>query len=159
MKLQKKLEDLFPKGKVPDVDVFNRELDAMSEEGRMRFREKIYRLGFIIWHALPKKHKEFIVGVIIHDRQAYADFVIEETVIGEMRYPLRYPVLFIRMLHLTEAVECLTGASLNSLAMSVVIAFRTPWLISTMGDKISRGGITSEEALILAGKTKVNDGY
>lgn len=159
MKQQKKLEDLFPKGKVPDVDEFNRELDAMSEEGRIRFRKKIYRLAFIVWHALPQKYKEFIVGVIVHDRQAYADFVIEETVIGEMRYPLRYPVLFIRMLHLTEAVDCLAGVSLNGLAMSVEISFRTPWLISTMGDKISRGGSTSEEVLILAGKIKVNDIY
>lgn len=74
MKQQKKLEDLFPKGKVPDVDEFNRELDAMSEEGRIRFRKKIYQLAFIVWHALPQKYKEFIVGVIVHDRQAYARF-------------------------------------------------------------------------------------
>lgn len=159
MKQQKKLEALFPQGKIPDVDEFNRSLDAMSAAGKKLFREKIYRLAFLIWHALPQKHRTFIVGVIIHDRQAYADFLIQGTVIGSIRYPLRYPTLFIRMLHLAEAVERAASVSLNGLAMSVAICFETPWLISTMGDKISRGGITDEEVLILAGKTTVNDGY
>lgn len=159
MKQQKKLEALFPKGILPDVDEFNRNLDTMSAKGRKLFREKIYRLAFLIWHALPQKHRIFIVGVIIHDRQAYADFVIQETVIGYIRYPLRHPTLFIRMLHLTEAVERSASVSLNGLAMSVVICFETPWVISTLGDKISRGGITYEEVLILSGKTNVKDGY
>ncbi|WP_293714664.1 hypothetical protein [uncultured Parabacteroides sp.] len=159
MKQQKKLEALFPKGILPDVDEFNRSLDAMSAKGRKLFREKIYRLAFLIWHALPQKHRIFIIGVIIHDRQAYADFVIQETVIGYIRYPLRHPALFIRMLHLTEAVERTASVSLNGLAMSVIISFETPWGISTMRDKISKGGITSEEVLILAGKVTVLDYY
>lgn len=144
---------------MPDVDEFNHTLDAMSAQGRKLFREKIYRLAFQIWHVLPQKHCVFIVGVIIHDRQAYVDFVIQQTVIGSIRYPLRYPRLFLRMLHLTEATERPASVSLNGLSMSVVISFETPWLISTMGDKISKGGVTYEEVLILAGKTKVNDGY
>ena len=34
MKKRNKFEALFPNGKLPDVDEFNRSLDAMSEDGR-----------------------------------------------------------------------------------------------------------------------------
>ena len=42
MKKQNKLEALFPNGKVPEVNEFNRSLDKMSKEGRNHLREKIY---------------------------------------------------------------------------------------------------------------------
>lgn len=54
MKKQNKLEALFPNGKVPDVNEFNRNLDKMSKEGRNHLREKIYKIAFTVWSTLPK---------------------------------------------------------------------------------------------------------
>ena len=105
MKKRNELEALFPNGKVPDVNEFNRSLDKMSKEGRNHLLEKIYKIAFTVWSTLPKKHQKFIEEVIIHDRQSYVDFIIDKTVMTCLRCPLRFPVLFIRMLHLTEVVE------------------------------------------------------
>ena len=145
MKKQNKLEALFPNGKVPDVNEFNRNLDKMSKEGRNQ------------WVTLPKKHQKFIEEVIVHDRQSYVDFIIEKTVVTCLRCPLRFPVLFIRMLHLTEVVERTAQTSINHLSMSVLICFQICGKIGTLAGNISKGGITSGEVLVLAGKVRVGD--
>ena len=75
MKKRNKLEALFPNGKVPDANEFNRSLDEMSKEGRNHLREKIYKLAFTVWSTLPKKHQKFIEEIIVHDRQSYVDFI------------------------------------------------------------------------------------
>lgn len=155
MKKQNKLEALFPNGKVPEVNEFNRSLDKMSKEGRNHLREKIYKLAFTVWSTLPKKHQKFIEEIIVHDRQSYVDFMQQRTVMACLRCPLRFPVLFIRMLHLTEVVERTAQTSINHIAMSVLICFQVCGKIGTLAGHISKGGITSEEVLVLAGKMRV----
>ena len=155
MKRQNKLEALFPNGKVPDAKDFNRSFDKMSKEGRNRLREKIYKLAFTVWSTLPKKHQKFIEEIIVHDRQSYVDFIQQRTVMACLRCPLRFPVLFIRMLHLTEVVERTAQTSINHIAMSVLICFQVCGKIGTLAGHISKGGITSEEVLVLAGKMRV----
>ena len=159
MKKQNKLEALFPNGKVPEAKAFNRSLDKMSKEGRNHFHEKIYKIAFTVWSTLPKKHQKFIREVIIHDRQSYVDFMQQRTVMSCLRYPLRYPVLFIRMLHLTEIVERTAQTSINHIAMSVLICFQICGKIGTLAGNISKGGITSGEVLVLAGKVRVGEYY
>lgn len=157
MKKQNKLEALFPNGKVPDVNEFNRNLDKMSKEGRNHLLEKIYKIAFTVWSTLPKKHQKFIEEVIVHDRQSYVDFMQQRTVMACLRCPLRFPVLFIRMLHLTEVVERTAQTSINHIAMSVLICFQICGKIGTLAGNISKGGITSGEVLVLAGKVRVGD--
>ena len=152
MKKLNKLEALFPNGKVPDARVFNRSIDKMSKDGRNHLREKIYKLAFTIWSTLPKKHQKFIREVIIHDRQSYIDFIIQRTVMSCLRCPLRYPVLFIRMLHLTEVVERPAQTSINHIAMSVLICFQVCGKVGTLAGHIGKDEIAYEEALVLIGK-------
>lgn len=92
MKKQNKLEALFPNGKVPEVRVFNRSLDKISKEGRNHFHEKIYKIAFIAWSTLPKKHQKFIREVIIHDRQSYVDFIQQRTVMSSLRCPFWFHI-------------------------------------------------------------------
>lgn len=157
MKKRNNLEALFPNGKVPDANVFNRSLDKMSKEGRNHLLEKIYKLAFTVWSTLPKKHQKFIEEVIVHDRQSYVDFMQQRTVMSCLRCPLRFPVLFIRMLHLTEVVERTAQTSINHIAMSVLICFQICGKIGTVAGHINKGGITSGEVLVLAGKMRVGD--
>ena len=155
MKKQNKLEALFPNGKVPEAKDFNRSLDEMSKEGRNHLREKIYKIAFTVWSTLPKKHQKFIEEVIVHDRQSYVDFMQQRTVMACLRCPLRFPVLFLRMLHLTEVVERTAQTSINHIAMSVLICFQICGKIGTLAGHISKGGITSEDVLVLAGKMTI----
>lgn len=156
MKKKNKLESLFPNGKVPDSKSFNHDLDHMSKEGRGHYLDKIYQLGFTIWLTLPRKQQKFIEDIIVHDRQSYVDFMVERTVMSTLRCPLRMPVLFIRMLHLTEVVErTASQASLKHLSMSVLISFQLSGKLETLAGQLSKGGITAEEALVLTGKMTV----
>ncbi|GEM_PF-1785864 len=155
MKKQNKLEALFPNGKVPDIRVFNRSLDKMSKEGRIHFLEKIYKIAFTVWSTLPQKHQKFIREVIIHDRQSYIDFIQQRTVMSCLRCPLRYPVLFIRMLHLTEIVERTAQTSVNHIAMSVLISFQICGKVGTLAGHLGKDEIAYEEALVLVGKMTI----
>lgn len=159
MKKKNKFELLFPNGKVPDVNEFNRSLDAMSEEGRKKFLEKIYKVSFSVWTALPPSQQTFIEAVIAHDRQAYADFVQQKAVMGHIRYTLRHPALFIRTLHLIEAIERTAKTSLSRLAMSITICFNFSEKVKTLAENISKEKPTSKELLILSGKTEIKDDY
>lgn len=69
----------------------------------------------------------------------------KKTVMGHIRYTLRYPTLFIRMLHLIEAVERTAKTSLSRLAMSVVICFDFSEKIKTLSEKISKEKTTPED--------------
>lgn len=69
-----------------------------------------------------------------------------------LRCPLRYPVLFIRMLHLTEVVERPAQTSINHIAMSVLICFQVCGKVGTLAGHIGKDEIAYEEALVLIGK-------
>ena len=155
MKKQNKLEALFPYGKVPEAKVFNRSLDKMSKEGRNHFHENIYKIAFTVWSTLPKKHQKFIREVIIHDRQSYVDFIQQRTVMSCLRCPLRFPVLFIQMLHLTEIVQRTAQTSVNHIAMSVLICFQICGKIGMLAGHLGKGEIAYEEALVLVGKMTI----
>ena len=155
MEEEYKEEALFPNGKVLEAKAFNRSLDKMSKEGRNHFHEKIYKIAFTVWSTLPKKHQKFIREVIIHDRQSYVDFIQQRTVMSCLRCPLRYPVLFIRMLHLTEIVERTAQTSINHIAMSVLICFQICGKIGTLAGHLGKDEIAYEEALVLVGKMTI----
>ena len=72
-----------------------------------------------------------------------------------LRCPLRCPVLFIRMLHLTEVVGRTAQTSINHIAMSVLICFRVCGKIGTLAGHIGKNEIAYEEVLVLAGKMTV----
>lgn len=152
MKKQNKLEALFSNGEVPEARVFNRSIDKMSKKGRKHLHEKIYKIAFTVWSTLPKKHKKFIKEIIIHDRQSYIDFMQQKTVMSCLRCPLRFPVLFIRLLHLTEVVERTAQTSRNHIAMSVLICFQICGKIGTVAGHLGKGEVAYEEALVLVGK-------
>lgn len=155
MRKQNKLEALFPNGKCRKRRILTVALIEMSKEGRNHLREKIYKIAFTVWSTLPKKHQKFIEEVIVHDRQSYVDFIQQRTVMACLRCPLRFPVLFIRMLHLTEVVERTAQTSINHIAMSVLICFQICGKISTLAGHIGKGEIAYEEVLVLAGKMTV----
>ena len=123
----------------------------MSKEGRNHLREKIYKIAFTVWSTLPKNIK-FIEEVIVHDRQSYVDFIQQRTVMACLRCPLRFPVLFIRMLHLTEVVERTAQTSINHIAMSVLICFQICGKIGTLAGHIGKGEIAYEEGAGVGGE-------
>ena len=72
-----------------------------------------------------------------------------------LRCPLRYPVLFIRMLHLTEIVERTAQTSVNHIAMSVLISFQICGKVGTLAGHLGKDEIAYEEALVLVGKMTI----
>ena len=72
-----------------------------------------------------------------------------------LRCPLRYPVLFIRMLHLTEIVERTAQTSINHIAMSILICFQICGKIGTLAGHLGKDEIAYEEALVLVGKMTI----
>lgn len=143
------------RGRIPSVREFNREIDALPFNERRERLYPIFSIAFSNWYVLNKKCRMFIKKVIEHDRQIWLDFLLERTVIGELRYHPRFPDALLRALKIVEYENRKGKISVNHLSMSMLMVFDYSYRLSTMGDYLRRIKVDVEDGLIFLGIVKI----
>lgn len=148
------LSNLF-RGKIPSVSEFNREIDALPSSMRRERLYPIYCIAFSSWSSLNNRCRMFIKRVIEHDRQIWLDFLLERTVIGELRYHTQFPDALLRAVKIVEYENRKGKISVNHLSMSMLMVFDYSYKLSTMGDYLRRIKVDVEDGLIFLGIVKI----
>lgn len=156
-KLQK-LALLFGKKQVK-VNVFFEHLNELPESERKVMLQTAYQLALGDWEKLPRRYKLFMIKLIQKDRQAWVDFLVGQTVIGQVRYTPHRSKLFIVTMKIIELSERTQRVSSKHLAMSILTSFYFPYTINTLSKYIQNAIPLVGDVLKLIGKKLFDDDY
>lgn len=151
----KRLQSLF--GVVsPTVRLFEAQMKSLSSGSRQEWVCLICRLAFGYYDKLPKRYRKFIIRYLVHDRACYVRYLNEHTPLGDLRYPLNHPRLFIKMVHLLES-DRKKGSRMSymHLASFLLLAFPIKHTLRTLAEYLRTYRHTPEELLQLLGKTEI----
>ncbi|WP_455639509.1 hypothetical protein [Parabacteroides sp.] len=154
----RKLALLFGKDQVT-VNVFFEHLNQLPEPERKAMLLTAYQLALGDWEKLPKRYKLFMIKLIRKDRQAWVDFLVGQTVIGQVRYTPHRPKLFIVAMKIIELSERTKRVACKHLTMSILTSFNFPFTINTLSKYIQNAIPLVGDVLKLIGKYRFDDDY
>lgn len=146
-------------GNKPTVKVFRDHLAKLPEGKRISLLRDTYRLTMSYWLKLPPEYQAFMKALIKNNRQAWLDFVLRETILGELRYTLQRPDLFIALMKIIELTCRTHRISIDHLAMSTLLAFSFSQKVSTLGEYFQKAILNIKKAMELIGKYIYEDNY
>lgn len=88
------LQALFGKEK-PNVKVFRSKLSKLSKRRQPVVLRDTYLLALGYWKELPPDYRRFLKQLIRNNRQDWLDILLGETILGELRYTIQRPELFL----------------------------------------------------------------
>lgn len=139
----------------PTVDLFEEKLSEMDEKNRARYLYELCQLAFGYYEKLPLAYRKFIDAYLRHNRACYVTYLITHTALAKLRYPLSYPDLFIKALHLLEATGRQGSAPGWQLSACLTLIFIIPYTLSTLDEDLRQERHSDEDLLMLLGKIEV----
>lgn len=163
------LQALFGKEK-PNVKVFRSKLSKLSKRRQPVVLRDTYLLALGYWKELPPDYRRFLKQLIRNNRQDWLDFLLGETILGELRYTIQRPELFFAMMRIIELSERTHRISIAHLSMSTLTTFnchqkkgskKTHSLkINSLSEYFQKALIDVKAVMLLIGKyNKFDDVY
>ncbi|MEG1545255.1 MAG: hypothetical protein RR382_12160 [Tannerellaceae bacterium] len=156
-KQYKKLQALF-NGAKPTVPLFEAYLKTLSEKECEKQLQELCALAFGYYEQMRPAYQTFVKRYFEHDRSCYTDYLTQHTPLGDLRYHLLRPTLFLKMLHLLETTERRIPISYLHLAASLLTIFCYPFKLSTLSKYLRLNRHSPEELLQLIGSIEIYEG-
>lgn len=150
------LKALFDKKK-PSVSKFETLLSELPPVRRLYYRQLAYKVALCEWDYLTVEYQTFLTNFITHDWQRSADYLLEHTVLGELRFDLQEPDIIQRFIGLMEGRAFGHKASFVHLAFSLRLTFSYNYDIEYFGDKLRSKILTATDLNMLKGCTPVTN--
>lgn len=145
--------------KHPTTALYENVLNQLPANEQLRLKNDIFLLAFGYWNQLPEYFHQFLINYFTHDRESLLDFVLENTLLGALRYKLSHPQLVIKVFHILERNKKVGRLSYLHLAFVLLISFDYPYKLRTLAEYLRRGDLTAGELLQLAGKIEINGDF
>ncbi|MDR1937398.1 MAG: hypothetical protein LBQ73_02725, partial [Tannerellaceae bacterium] len=136
-------------GNNPSVRRFEAWLSGESPAERERYYRIAWHASLHQWGQCPKKYRVFLVNLIRHDWQGFLNYILDETVIGELRHPVENADLLKKAFHLLAQSHTKHRVSYNHLSFTLLLAFELRLKVSVLGDQIRTRSFYPEELLDL----------
>ena len=100
------MEEIFKRlqvalgAKEPAITSFRNALKTLPEEEIEAMKRDIFTLAFLYWLELAKYQRKFIRSLFFHERQMVLTYLLEKTVLGVIRYPVRDVDSFLKYVHI-----------------------------------------------------------
>lgn len=150
------LKSLFGRKK-PSVSKFEIILSELPPVRRLYYRQLAYKVALSEWDYLTVDYKTFLTNFITRDWQRSADYLLEHTALGELRFDLQEPDIIQRFIGLTEGRAFGHEASFVHLAFSLRLSFTYDYDIEYFGDKLRSIILTATDLNMLKDKTPVTN--
>lgn len=150
------LKVLFGRKK-PSVRKFETLLSDLPPVRRLYFRQLAYKVALCEWDYLTVDYQTFLTDFLTRDWQRSVDYLLEHTVLGELRFELQEPDIIQRFIGLMEGRAFDHEASFVHLAFSLRLAFSYPYDIEYFGDKLRSKTLTATDLNMLNNKTPVTN--
>jgi hypothetical protein len=141
--------DLFAGIDHPSLPAFEKLTAHLPVEEQARYRNLIFKATLNRYNHLSERMRAFFRVFVRKNRQQYLDYVVAETLLGELRYPATELDMLYKTVYLLEKA----GSGLNAqkrpkakkrrmeattagLAFSLSLAFQSPYALSTLHQKM-----------------------
>ena len=131
--------------KEPTITSFRNALRTLPEEEIEAMKRDIFALAFLYWLELAKYQRQFIRSLFFHERQMVLTYLLEKTVLGSIRYPIRDVDSFLKYIHIFYNSKMNIKLSLNFLSFVLLLVFDLPFKVSTLSAYILRRKPYSDE--------------
>ena len=123
-------------GAKPTVRLYHELLKYMPLEERGIFFEHTFGLALSEWTDLTSPYRLFLVRLIKKNRQLFADYVRQKTVLGEFLYGMDELNLFLKVLNLLVDPYKNHKSSYTEISFSLLLAFDMDVSVKYLADKI-----------------------
>jgi len=147
--------------RTPSMPKYKRAIKRLTEQEAKQLRCDILCLAFVYWgnlndnNADHRDFKEFLIKFSHSDRQSIQDHIMENTILGAIRYKPQHPELFISMLHIIEEANTIKGMSCRHLTSAVLMAFDFDLKVNTFNNYICNNKIDAEKIMELMGRIDI----
>ena len=131
--------------KEPTITSFRNALKTLPEEEVEAMKRDVFALAFLHWLELAKYQRQFIRSLFFHERQMVLTYLLEKTVLGVIRYPVRDVNSFLKYVHIFYNSKINIKLSLRHLSFVLLLVFDLPFKVSTLRAYILRRKPYSDE--------------
>lgn len=145
----------------PTVALYESAIAKLTEKEAEQLNKELFRLSFGYWSELPDYYRRFFLRLYIHDRERLLRYVLQETPLGEMRYKLHKPDLFIQLMHGMEASRKDKKVSYRHLSISLLLGFEFRFTPETLNKYLKQPPKSTQpsDLLYVMGLIEVEDDY
>lgn len=139
----KELTDLIAKtdpqggGKYPTLALFREAIRHLDEQESIEWLKKVFCIAFACWKQANTAYRNFMVLVIIAHRQQFIDFYRNETVMGQLLYPVIHAETLLLFMILWHQYETEGKVPVRHLAFCVSLIFNIPLSLRVLCNKAS----------------------
>lgn len=139
----------------PSVSRFVQVCNQLSDEDRESLIRDIKMLSACYWNELPAEFRNFVNALIRHDRQAFADYLVHETPLGDHQMDMGDPQQFLNFVSVYVEVHLVKPVPYRQIAMVLVIEFRIPYKVRTVAEYLQRRVYLAGDLLPLLGRLEI----
>lgn len=150
------LKALFD-GETPSVSKFYQLLSELPPVRRLYYLRMAYKAAFCEWDVMNYRYHLFLTRLFTRDRQRTLDFLLENTVLGTLRFDLQEPDIIIRFIAQMESRKPDFKPSFVHLAFSLLLVFVHTNSVEYLGDKLREQTLTAEDLNRLNNQTPVTN--
>ena len=136
-------------GKRPSVRNFKNALTRFSAAEQEMYYRKAYQAMLSEWAGMPEWYLTFFIQLVRNDWQRFLDFLLSDTILGQLRYSLQNATMFKKVCSLLERHTKDTPVSYNHLAFAISLCFQVRLKISTFSDQLRTSTFYPEELMEL----------
>jgi hypothetical protein len=120
------MEEIFKRlqvalgGKEPTITSFRNALKTLPEEEREVMKRDLFALAFLHWPELAKHQQGYVETILAHEPEMLLTYLIENTVLGSLRYPVKEPESFFKFFHIFSKSKMNHKISTRHLAFSLL---------------------------------------
>ena len=133
----KRVQMVFGTKKIT-LSSFRNALKTLPEKEREMLRRDVFALAFLYWPELAKYQQDYVETILSHEREMLITYLVKNTVLGSLRYPVRDRESFLKFIHIFSKSKMNRKLSKRHLAFSLLLGFDIPLRFRTLAEYIHR---------------------
>jgi hypothetical protein len=122
--------------KKPTITSFRNALKSLSEQEREMLKRDIFNLAFLYWSNLKQYQQDYVETILGHEPEMLLTYLINDTVLGSLRYPVKEPEPFFKFFHIFSKSKMNHKISKRRLAFSLLLIFDIPLKLRSLAEYI-----------------------
>jgi hypothetical protein len=133
--------------KEPTITSFRNALRTLPEEEIEAMKRDIFALAFLYWPELAKYQQGYVETILGHEPEMLLTYLIKDTVLGALRYPVKEPESFCKFFHIFSKSKMNHKISTRRLAFSLLLGFDIPLKVRTLAEYIHKKKPDTDDVL------------
>lgn len=143
----------------PSVDLLKTTLNQLPEDKAEQLKKDLFYLAFMHWNSLTAYYRKFLFKWLTSDRDVLMYYLINNTILGALRFKPDDPMLLIGLMHILVVSMMVAKNSVRHLTFCLKISFDIPYTSRTLANYILNKIPKPSDILDWISRIKMKDEY